>query len=83
MYITRKLATFMFCSVNVKKYHIFQFTVSGHLGVDGPPALSPVDVELNIEVGELSDMLDVVVGDVMEKIGLHDLATKGDIVKVK
>ena len=67
MYITRKLATFMFCSVNVN--HIFQFTVSGHLGVDGPPALSPVDVELNIEVGELSDMLDMVAGDVVEVVG--------------
>ena len=68
-YVTRQLATFMFCSVNVKKYHIFQFTVSGHLGVDGPPALSPVDVELNIEVGELSDMLDMVAGDVVEVVG--------------
>ena len=82
MYITRKLATFMFCSVNVKKYHIFQFTVSGHLGVDGPPALSPVDVELNIEVGEFSDMLDMVAGDVMEVVGLDDPVTKEDIVKV-
>ena len=82
MYITRQLATFMFCSVNVKKYHIFQFTVSGHLGVDGPPALSPVDVELNIEVGEFSDMLDMVAGDVMEVVGLDDPVTKEDIVKV-
>ena len=82
MYITRILATFMFCSVNVKKYHIFQFTVSGHLGVDGPPALSPVDVELNIEVGEFSDMLDMVAGDVMEVVGLDDPVTKEDIVKV-
>ena len=72
----------MFCSVNVKKYHIFQFTVSGHLGVDGPPALSPVDVELNIEVGEFSDMLDMVAGDVMEVVGLDDPVTKEDIVKV-
>jgi len=46
-----------------------EFTVSGHLGVDGPPALSPVDVELNIEVGELSDMLDMVAGDVVEVVG--------------
>ena len=72
----------MFCSVNVKKYHIFQFTVSGHLGVDGPPALSPVEVELNIEVEELSDMLDMVAGDVMEVVGLDDPVTKEDIVKV-
>ena len=61
---------------------IFQFTVSGRLGVDGPPALSPVDVELNIEVGELSDMLDMVAGDVMEVVGLDDPVTKEDIVKV-
>ena len=72
----------MFCSVNVKKYHIFQFTVSGHLGVDGPPALSPVDGELNIEVGEFSNMLDMVAGDVMEVVGLDDPVTKEDIVKV-
>ena len=52
---------------------IFQFTVSGRLGVDGLLVLSPVDMELNIEVGELSDMLDMVVGDVMEKKGLQDL----------
>ena len=61
---------------------IFQFTVSGHLGVDGPPALSPVDVELNIEVGKLSDTLDMVAGDVMEVVGLDDPVTKEDIVKV-
>ena len=59
-----------------------QLTVSGHLGEDGPPALSPVDVELNIEVGELSDMLDMVAGDVMEVVGLDDPVTKEDIVKV-
>ena len=48
---------------------IFQFTVSGHLGVDGPPALRPADLELDIEVGELSDLLDMVVGDVVEVVG--------------
>ena len=46
----------------------FQFTVSGHLGADGPRALSPVDVELDIEVGERSKLLNMVVEDVMEVI---------------
>ena len=47
----------------------FQFTVSGHLGADGPPAPSPVDMELDIEVGKRSELLNMVVGDVMEIIG--------------
>ena len=46
----------------------FQFTVSGHLGVDGPLALSPVDVELEIEVGKRSELLNMVVEDVTEVI---------------
>ena len=51
----------------------FQFTVSGHLGVDGPLALSPVDVELerDIEVGKRSELLKMVVGDV---------AVDGDVI---
>ena len=61
---------------------IFQFTVSGHLGVDGPPALSPVDVELNIEVGELSDMLDMVAGNVMEAVVQKFHVIEEDIVQV-
>ena len=46
----------------------FQFTVSGHLGADGPPAPSPVDVEFNIEVGKRSELLNMVVEDVTEVI---------------
>ena len=61
---------------------IFQFTVSGRLGVDGPPALSPVDVELNIEVGEFSDMLDMVVGNVVEVVEQEVIVIEEDIVQV-
>ena len=61
---------------------IFQFTVSGHLGVDGPPALRPADLELNIEVGELSDMLDMVVGDVVEVVGQENIVIEDIIVQV-
>ena len=45
---------------------IFQFIVSGHLGGHGPLALGPVDLVWNIEEGELSNMLDMVVHDVLE-----------------
>ena len=61
---------------------IFQFTVSGRLGVDGPPALRPADLELNIEVGELSDMLDMVVGDVVEVVGQENIVIEDIIVQV-
>ena len=47
----------------------FQFTVSGHLGVDGPLALSPVDVELDIEIGKRSELLNMEAENVMEAIG--------------
>ena len=47
----------------------FQFTVSGHLGTDGPLAPSPVDMELDTEVGKRAELLNTVVGDVMEIIG--------------
>ena len=47
----------------------FQFTVSGHLGADGPRALSPVDVELDIEVGKRSELLNMEAENVMEIIG--------------
>ena len=40
-------------------------------------------MELNNAEEGLSNVKKMVVGDVMEKIGLHDLATKEDIVKVK
>ena len=62
---------------------IFQFTVSGHLGVDGPLALSPVDVELEIEVGKRSKLLNMVVGDVLGKVRQAKLAIKEEIVQVK
>ena len=61
----------------------FQFTVSGHLGADGPRALSPVDVELDIEVGKRSELLNMVVGDVMEIVRQAKLAIKQEIVQVK
>ena len=61
----------------------FQFTVSGHLGVDGPLALSPVDVELDIEVGKRSKLLNMVVGDVLGKVRQAKLAIKEEIVQVK
>ena len=44
----------------------FQFPVGGRLGRHGPLALSPVDMEKNIEKGELSNLLDMVAHDVME-----------------
>ena len=47
---------------------IFQFTVSGLLGVNGLLVLSPVDMELDIEVGERSKQPNMVVEDVMEVI---------------
>ena len=66
-----------------RNFHlIFQFTVSGRLGVDGPPALSPVDLELDIEVGKLSDMLDMVVGDVVEVVGQENIVIEDIIVQV-
>ena len=46
----------------------FQFTVSGHLGADGPLALSPVDVDLDIEEEKTSELLNTVVGDVLKII---------------
>ena len=61
---------------------IFQFTVSGHLGVDGPLALSPVDVELDIEVGKRPELLNMVARDVMVVIGLEFHVIEEDIVQV-
>ena len=64
-------------------FFTFQYTVSGHLGVDGPLALSPVDVDLDIEVGKTSELLNMVVGDVMEVVVQAKLAIKEEIVQVK
>jgi len=64
------------------KEEIVQFTVSGHLGVDGPLALSPVDVELEIEVGKRSKLLNMVVGDVLGKVRQAKLAIKEEIVQL-
>ena len=47
---------------------IFQFPVGGHLGGHGPLALGPVDMEKNIEGGELPNMLDMVAHDVQEVV---------------
>ena len=47
---------------------IFQFPVSGRLGRHGPLALGLVDMENDIEKGELSNLLDMVAHNVMEKI---------------
>ena len=61
----------------------FQFIVSGQLGADGPLALSPVDVELDIEEGKRPELLNMVVGDVMEIVRQAKLAIKQEIVQVK
>ena len=47
----------------------FQCIASGLLGVNGLLVLSPVDIVLDTEVEKRSDMLNMVVGDVMEVIG--------------
>ena len=41
-----------------------------------------MDVELNIEVGKLSDMLDMVVGDVVEVVGQENIVIEDIIVQV-
>ena len=51
--------------------------------MDGPLALSPVDVELEIEVGKRSKLLNMVVGDVLGKVRQAKLAIKEEIVQVK
>ena len=48
---------------------IFQFIVSGHLGGDGPLALGPVDMELELKIGEGSKMQEMVADNVMEVVG--------------
>ena len=48
---------------------IFQFPVGGRLGGAGPLALGPVDMELDIEIGERSNMLEMVADNVMEVVG--------------
>ena len=48
---------------------IFQFPVSGRLGRHGPLALSLVDMENDIEKGELSNVLDMVAHNVLEVVG--------------
>ena len=47
---------------------IFQFPVGGPLGGHGPLALGPVDMEKEIDQGELSNMLNMVVHDVLEVV---------------
>ena len=46
----------------------FQCIASGLLGVNGLLVLSPVDVDLDIEVGKRSKLLNMVVRDVTEVI---------------
>ena len=41
-----------------------------------------MDLELNIEAGELSDMLDMVVGDVVEVVGQENIVIEDIIVQV-
>ena len=41
-----------------------------------------MDVELNIEVGEFSDMLDMVVGNVVEVVEQEVIVIEEDIVQV-
>ena len=48
---------------------IFQILVGGHLGGPGPLALGPVDMVKDIEVGVLSNMLDMVAHNVLEVVG--------------
>ena len=41
-----------------------------------------MDVELNIEVGELSDMLDMVVGNIVEVVEQEVIVIEEDVVQV-
>ena len=50
--------------------------------MDGPLALSPVDVELDIEVGKRPELLNMVARDVMVVIGLEFHVIEEDIVQV-
>ena len=63
-------------------FFLFQWIVVGLLGVGGLHALGPVDVELDIEVEELSDRLDMVAENVMEAVGQKVHAIEEDIVQV-
>ena len=48
---------------------ISQFTVCTRVGQHGPLALDPVDMELEKDAGEYSDMQKMVAGDVPEVLG--------------
>ena len=78
--------TFQISSISVKNILFFQFPVGGHLGHLGVildlHVLGPVDVELDIELGELSDMLDMVAENVMEAICQKFHVIQEDIVQV-
>ena len=69
-------------SYSEKNILFFQSPVGGHLGVGGLNVLGPVVEELNLEVGELSDMLDMVAENVMEAVGQKFHVIEEDIVQV-
>ena len=60
---------------------IFQFPVGGRLGGHGVLALGPVDMEKDIEKGALSNMLVMVVHDVLEVIRTKVHVVLEDIVQ--
>ena len=61
---------------------IFKFPVGGRLGGHGVLALAPVDMEKDIEGGELSKVLDMVAHNVMERVVSKVRVLKEDIVQV-
>ena len=65
-YVLVKISSKNWCWYGI--IFIFQCIASGLLGVNGLLVLSPVDMELDIEVGERSKLLNMVVEDVMEVI---------------
>ena len=52
---------------------ISQFTVCTRVGLHGPLALDPVDMELEKDAGEYSDMQKMVGGDVQEDVNKLDV----------
>ena len=59
----------------------FQWIVGGLLG-NGVDVLSLVDMELNMEVGGLSDRLEMGVGDVQEVVDKEHHVLLEDLVQV-
>ena len=66
-YVLVKISSKNWCWYGI--IFIFQCIASGLLGVNGLLVLSPVDVDLDIEVGKRSELLNMVARDVMVVIG--------------